>query len=292
MQDFYCGGAMVIAPYNKDAPTLRNKAGEPVEGELSDKITTHKDCPHKNVTLDIEHKVWVDIQQIKKQMGNTEFTVLLMGDISGAQYTVTGYYIPEQEVTSTLVDVTEKVPDEIGLEVIGHLHSHHSMGAFQSGTDVAHINYPIHIVIADKGFKAWARHKTPCGCLMEMEIPDKDIKLLYDVQDIDISKIKKRNYIETYNAKNWPGAGKRTKKIHTGNPCNPRQQNFIQNQPHQKHHSCKGASIMPDLDGEELTEVEKRFTDEELEEYIEDAKYYRQQALLRKKGTYLAAGME
>lgn len=112
-----------------------------------------------------------------------EFTVYLIGQKQkeGNDYIVEDIYIPKQEVTS--VDAT--IDDHyFPPRVIGILHSHHTMGAFFSGTDEKYVNnnyYSVSIVIAKSkqdpkqqlgffDYKAIAWYDTPCGGKVRKEV--------------------------------------------------------------------------------------------------------------------------
>ena len=79
-----------------------------------------------------------------------EWAVTLHGRRSedGLQVWVQDIDIPEQERSSAEVDI--KTGIDFGNSVVGILHSHHSMGAFFSGTDEKELNprFPISIVVA------------------------------------------------------------------------------------------------------------------------------------------------
>lgn len=88
-----------------------------------------------------------------------EWLAYLIGD-EQTRY-VRDISIPTQEVSSGAVNNVGTKPTG----TIGVIHSHHSMGAFFSGTDDAYINQnnDISVVIAHKGIKAQVRWVTPCG---------------------------------------------------------------------------------------------------------------------------------
>jgi hypothetical protein len=88
-----------------------------------------------------------------------EWLAYLIGDAQ-TRY-VRDISIPTQEVSSGAVNNVGPKPEG----TIGVIHSHHSMGAFFSGTDDAYINQnnDISVVIAHRGIKAQVRWVTPCG---------------------------------------------------------------------------------------------------------------------------------
>ena len=134
---------------------------------ISRKPGDHHDCPHKTSKIVFDYNAWHEIQLIANAMGSTEFAVYLLGRIDNTTPTVTGYYLPEQTVSAARVNITEDfLPEDIAPQVIGHLHSHHSMGAFHSGQDEESMNYQVNIVISSSGYVANTRLMTPCGCWM------------------------------------------------------------------------------------------------------------------------------
>lgn len=110
-----------------------------------------------------------------------EFTVYLIGQKEGNDYIVEDIYIPRQEVTSADATITD---DHFPPGVIGILHSHHTMGAFFSGTDEEYVNnnyYSVSVVIAKSkqdlkqqlgffDYKAIAWYDTPCGGKVRKEV--------------------------------------------------------------------------------------------------------------------------
>lgn len=127
------------------------------EGDVFMGEVSCKECPETWDTVYFDVGKWHEIQAIMDKMGNMEFSVYLIGH---DKY-VTDYYIPEQIVEPAHVTVTEmKLPD---VEIVGHYHSHHSMGAFHSGEDRDHANWPIHITGSTKGYACMTRVKTSCG---------------------------------------------------------------------------------------------------------------------------------
>lgn len=158
---------------------------------VSKRAVDNHDCPHKAGKILFDYGTWHEIQLIANAMGSTEFAVYLLGRIDNTTPMVTGYYLPEQTVNSARVDITEDfLPEDIAPRVIGHLHSHHGMGAFHSGQDEESMNYQVNIVISNSGYVANTRLMTPCGCWMRQDkVP---IEFVFpDAVTPDISKIHK-----------------------------------------------------------------------------------------------------
>jgi hypothetical protein len=80
----------------------------------------------------------------------TEWIAYLTGDMRGRSPVITGFYFPPQVASGAHVaqpnDDYRAKPDTIGA-----VHSHVRMAAFWSGTDEAHANWPVEIVINWKG---------------------------------------------------------------------------------------------------------------------------------------------
>jgi hypothetical protein len=135
------------------------------------------ECPKykKKGTIIIDIVSYTKVKAMMKEMGSKEWLAYLIGtfpeDISKDPVLITGLMIPEQEVSSTSVDVVGEPP----AECIGTIHSHHSMGAFASGTDKDHLqgNHNVFLVVTTKlDFEAKIRTLLPCGdfCLQEAEL--------------------------------------------------------------------------------------------------------------------------
>lgn len=78
---------------------------------------------------------------------NIEVGGYLTGKIKEGQLWLDDLLIPDQRITSTSVEIDTK--DQVSLfrkygarckDIVGHWHSHHSMGCFWSGTDLTNMN--------------------------------------------------------------------------------------------------------------------------------------------------------
>jgi hypothetical protein len=119
------------------------------------------------------------INKLKASYPSLEWLAYLVGtvDREANKVTVEDLVIPDsQQVTSVSVYNVEyewgALPD--GKSICGVIHSHHSMGAFFSGTDDAYINqnHDVSIVVATaKGreIKSQVRVKAPCGAYILSE---------------------------------------------------------------------------------------------------------------------------
>lgn len=147
------------------------------------KIEKIKSCPHTRGSKGVVMMTPELLGQIKGAVDgeNLEWAMVLKGtkDQEGFLVNVTGYEVPTDQVRSggnvSLPDVTL----DIGGDIVGVIHSHHSMGAFFSGTDEATFNhlFPVSIVVARaKGprylgfeYKGTGKVVLPCGSLGEVD---------------------------------------------------------------------------------------------------------------------------
>lgn len=126
------------------------------------------ECPLKPAIpyILIPAAMWANFMSLAKKF-KTEWMALLKGDLTlddekKPVYLVKAFYFPPQTATGTSVDIPTGVTPKPG--TIGAIHSHVGMGVFFSGTDLAHSNWPIEIVINNKEeYKAVARHQLKCG---------------------------------------------------------------------------------------------------------------------------------
>ena len=107
------------------------------------------------------------IDALMDEFKNMEWLGYLVGKINGTKHFVEDMIIPEQEVSTASVKVLGDPPSNC----IGTAHSHHSMGAFTSGTDEEHLvgNHPVCMVVSDSKTIAKVRLDTPCGRLVAVE---------------------------------------------------------------------------------------------------------------------------
>jgi len=101
-------------------------------------------------------------------MGGDEWLAYLIGEKRDDAYYIEDIVVPQQEVASASVDVTDDTTPE---RVIGTIHSHHSMGAFHSGTDHEYVvaNHEVCIVSSTTGWKTTVKAQLPCGMNTERE---------------------------------------------------------------------------------------------------------------------------
>jgi hypothetical protein len=107
------------------------------------------------------------IDALMDEFKHMEWLGYLTGKINGTKHFVEDMVIPEQEVSTASVKVLGDPP----ANCIGTAHSHHSMGAFTSGTDEEHLmgNHPVCMVVSDSKTIAKVRLDTPCGRLVAVD---------------------------------------------------------------------------------------------------------------------------
>jgi hypothetical protein len=115
----------------------------------------------------LNHEVSVFVSPMVKQKINLlmqkfdrmEWLAYLVGD--KATNTITDIVIPKQSVTSVRVNVE----GDVGVPIIGVIHSHHDMGNKFSHTDDEYINgnHDISLCISKGGINGQVRVKTECG---------------------------------------------------------------------------------------------------------------------------------
>lgn len=108
------------------------------------------------------------------RMGKKEWLAYLLGTIDEEggipTYNVEDIFIPEQEITSVSVDVTDN--NKPPLNIIGTIHSHHDMGSFFSGVDTDYIgsNYPLTLVKSSNNVVGKSKRTLPCGSVMLADV--------------------------------------------------------------------------------------------------------------------------
>lgn len=132
--------------------------------------------PEVHLSYVVHHK----IQQLMTKIGHYEWLGYLAGTVKDYVFTISGISIPEQVVTSGQVEVLPEA--RLPKEMVGVIHSHHSMGSFFSGTDEEFVNanHQVSIVVSNKGYKAHIKAKMKCGewaeteCEVEVVYPNYD----------------------------------------------------------------------------------------------------------------------
>jgi hypothetical protein len=126
-----------------------------------------KECPIAiTPSILIDYRMWETFLNATKEF-STEWIALLIGKLDkdskgNPAYVIEKFYLPPQTASGAHVDVPTGVKPRPN--TIGAIHSHVNMGVFFSGTDIAHSNWPVEIVINRKEqYEAVARHKLKCG---------------------------------------------------------------------------------------------------------------------------------
>lgn len=127
-------------------------------------------CPYTRASLGV---VYFPTDLVAELSGlvqdKLEWALLIKGRKEGLETWVDSFEVPPQERTGGNVEISEVSLDDI----IGVVHSHNSMKAFFSTTDLSKLNprFGLSIVIAqalDKigfAYKAEAKYELPCGAL-------------------------------------------------------------------------------------------------------------------------------
>jgi hypothetical protein len=121
------------------------------DAELEVIDTTNKAKPVAAFKINIQQFVKEKIEYLMKKYPSTEWLAYLVGEkVNDNDYLVTDLIIPKQTVTGVNVYDVKYNWNESDINIIGVIHSHHSMGAFFSGTDDAYINqnHDISIVVS------------------------------------------------------------------------------------------------------------------------------------------------
>lgn len=142
-------------------------------------------CPHTRGTNGLVHMPeWLVAEICGAVEEPDEWAIVLKGRRleGGRLVVIDDYTIPEQERSGGYVNIGEV---EMTEDIVGVIHSHHSMGAFFSGTDTRQLNprFPISIVVAQKAnqylgfsYKATGKFTLPCGAQGEQAFLIQPIK--------------------------------------------------------------------------------------------------------------------
>jgi hypothetical protein len=126
------------------------------------------------------------IDRLMTMFTNTEWLAYLVGS-PDKENSVTDIYIPSQVVSSgSVTNVDSSICNK--MNIIGVIHSHHTMGNGFSGTDNEWINqnHDISLCISNNGINGQVRWKTPCGSLKVVKARVKlDLQVDYDVEEFE-----------------------------------------------------------------------------------------------------------
>jgi hypothetical protein len=126
------------------------------------------------------------IDRLMAMFPNIEWLAYLVGS-TDKENSVTDIYIPSQVVSSgSVTNVDSSVCNK--MNIIGVIHSHHTMGNGFSGTDNEWINqnHDISLCISNNGINGQVRWKTPCGSLKVVKARTKlNLQVNYDVEEFD-----------------------------------------------------------------------------------------------------------
>jgi hypothetical protein len=161
---------------------------------LGIKQNNHTDCGYcktKKEILKIPFAIFNEWLYIIRHFSSLEWGAVF--DV--ADGVVTGYRIPEQEVTSVEVKFNEDLGGN------GIIHSHHSMEVSPSHQDDKELRNQTtwSIILSFTDYYACKRVKLPCGDYgyIPVEI------ILIDVPELSLSKVKLNNRIQMYKDKDY-----------------------------------------------------------------------------------------
>ena len=121
-------------------------------------------CPvKKKAKVNVPVEMWDQWIFLARQL-DTEWIAYLKGtgDPTTGEYNITEFYFPAQHVAPATVEPVDGERQQEG--TIGSVHSHVSMGAKFSGTDLAHFNHDVELVINRNGdVDNRLRVKLDCG---------------------------------------------------------------------------------------------------------------------------------
>lgn len=166
-----------------------------------DCVTECSKAPEE-ITVWMKPLVKEQIEALMKEYSNIEWLAYLIGEWKDSKTPlVKELFIPEQKVSSASVN-NIRCPEHNDLNVIGVIHSHHTMGHSFSQVDADWINqnHNISLVVSHSGMDGQVRFKTPCGSLMTVKAKT---KLWYDIDFDSKDFIKKaKEKIKRYTATN------------------------------------------------------------------------------------------
>ncbi len=107
---------------------------------------------------------YMKIRRLMDKFPSDEWLAFLVGSETEAGYIIKDIRIPKQVIQAATVDVDAEDATDLS-DVIGTIHSHHTMGAFFSSTDNEHIapNHPVSIVVSKDDWMCKTKIALPCG---------------------------------------------------------------------------------------------------------------------------------
>ena len=143
----------------------------------------HTECPYKRrAVILIPYEVYYKIRELVREIETEWLAYLPYEIIDDCIFKVTDIIIPEQEVTSTSVDV---IDSRIGVGK-GVIHCHPWKGKTSfSGTDDKWINsnHPFSVLVnKELDFSAKAILELPCGIKLEVDAP---VEIEYPIVDTE-----------------------------------------------------------------------------------------------------------
>ena len=127
-------------------------------------------CDQRPPVVEITPSLLVKTETLLGKYPHKEWIAYLVGNQNDNLYRLTDLRIPKQEQSSATSDIDEADQTDQA-DVIGTIHSHHTMGAFFSGTDDKYLvpNHPVAIIVANSGWACKVRRELPCGHYLAMK---------------------------------------------------------------------------------------------------------------------------
>ena len=161
------GNQSLVEIYGKLGPApVSMKEPEEAFSIVSSDVTACSRAPRGAIRM--ENSLWYDLITLCSYF-KTEWMGFLVGTReSDRDCTIHDIYFPPQDAGQATVNPVLEAPEyHIEPHTIGSIHSHVSMSARFSKTDIDHANWPVEIVINDKAeYEATTRLTLPCGEFM------------------------------------------------------------------------------------------------------------------------------
>jgi len=182
-----------------------------------DKIVFDEKTPVPIVmSLEAEQK----IGGLLEEFPDHEWMAGLIGEVRDGYYFITDLFIPEQEGSKALIEVTNRGAAEMAeVSLLGWLHSHNTMSAFQSGTDThtAHM-YDLSITVNNKyEYYATLKVNIPVGGQMHLKC-DVQRESIFFVNKSFVEAVKAKITVRNYGYANNGTCPRFPYKDGQGNP--------------------------------------------------------------------------
>lgn len=122
-------------------------------------------------SIQLSQEVHAKVIALSNKLEHLEWAGYLLGSQKDNLFKINQIIVPKQTVTAATFTITHPLG---GPDVLGTLHSHHTMGAFHSGTDIKSCgsNYPIVVVFSlPSSYVGKVKHTLPCGGFIFIDAP-------------------------------------------------------------------------------------------------------------------------